>query len=362
MEEQLKDGLLTIALGTYQLGYLLLTPDLVIQSGNEQAGRWLDWPLDHFTGCLVTDAFPELIGSEEALKGLNFEGAPFLLEDIYRPSPDGQGAYFDLRAIRLHHEADPLLVITTDVTRKAHQELLLQQQRNELRLLSADLTLMNDRLSYILKRLVPESVALQMMSDRQLPAPGGDLLREATILFADMRDFTMFAEVFQPSDTLEFLNIYLAIVAEAILAHEGSLVQLVGDMIMGVFNIPDEQPDHSMRAIRAALDIQAGLQAFNESSDIRFPAVSFGVGISTGPVIAGYLGVQQRFRYAVVGDATNVAFHLSSLAAAGRILVSESTVSAAGNRIVVQEKGDFQLKRRQNLVKVYELSAIEGEE
>lgn len=362
MEEQLKNGLLTIAIHTYELGYLLLTPDLTIQTGNEHVRRWLDQPHEHFAGCAVTDALPELIGSEEALKALSPDDAPFLLEDIYRASPDGQGAYFDLRVIRLRHDAGPLLVTTTDVTRKARQELLLQQQRNEVRLLSADLTLMNERLSYILKRLVPEQVALQMMSDRQLPAPGGDFVREATILFADMRDFTMFAEVYQPSDTLEFLNTYLAIVAEAILQHAGSLVQLVGDMVMGVFNVPDEQPDHAVRAIRAALDVQARLHAFNESADTRFPAVSFGVGISTGTVIAGYLGVQQRFRYAVVGDATNVAFHLSSLAAAGRILISESTVSAAGDGIVVQEKGEFQLKRRRNLVKVYELSAIEEQE
>lgn len=359
MEEQLKNGLLSIAIRTYELGYLLLTPDLVIQSGNDHVRRWLARSLEDLAGCLVTDALPELVGSEEVVANLRLGEDVFLLEDIHRPSPDGQGFYFDLRAIRLRDEAGPLLLTITDVTRKARQELLLQQQRNEVRLLSADLTLMNERLSYILKRLVPESVALQMMSNQRMPAPGGDLVREATILFADMRDFTMFAEVYKPSDTLEFLNTYLAIVADAILAHEGSLVQLVGDMVMGVFNVPENQPDHPIRAIRAALDIQTRLRAFNETSDTRFPAVSFGVGLSTGTVIAGYLGVQQRFRYAVVGDATNVAFHLSSLAAAGRILLSASTVAGAGSDIVVQEKGDFQLKRRRNLVKVYELIAIE---
>jgi adenylate cyclase len=191
-----------------------------------------------------------------------------------------------------------------------------------------------------------------------VPKPGGEILRDATTLFADMRDFTAFAEVYQPSDTLEFLNTYLAIVSEAILRHEGSLIQLVGDMVMGVFNIPEVQPDHAQRAIRAALDIQKSLGEFNAAADSRFPAVSFGVGISTGPIIAGYLGFQQRFRYAVVGDTTNVAYHLSSLAAPGRILLSDSTVNAVGNAIVVQEKGDIQLKRRRKLVKVYELNSV----
>jgi adenylate cyclase len=235
---------------------------------------------------------------------------------------------------------------------------MLQQQRNEVQLLSAELTAANERLSYMLKRLIPASVAQNLIQNRQLPKPGGEVLREATILFADMRDFTVYAEVYQPSDTLELLNTYLAVVAEAILRHEGSLVQLVGDMVMGVFNIPEPQSDHALRSVRAAVDIQDSLKAFNASADSRFPEVSFGVGISTGPIIAGYLGVQQRFRYAVVGDTTNVAFHLSSLAAPGRILIGEATVRAAGDAIVVREKGEMQLKRRRKLVKVYELNSI----
>ena len=69
-----------------------------------------------------------------------------------------------------------------------------------------------------------------------------------------------------------------------------------------------------------------------------------------------YLGIQQRFRYAVVGDATNVAFHLSSLAAGGHILLGQSTAELLGDEYAVIEKGDMQLKRRRKLVKVYELS------
>jgi adenylate cyclase len=288
-------------------------------------------------------------------------GPPFRIEEIYRPAVERGGVYFDLQVVRLDEQGECLLLLTTtDATNKALQEFLLQQQRNENQLISAELTLVNERLGYILNRLVPSSVARRLMSNRSLPKPGGETAREATILFADMRDFTAYAEVYQPLDTLEFLNHYLAVVAEAILRHDGSLVQLVGDMVMGVFNIPEEQPDHPARAIRAALDIQASLRAFNQTADPRFPAVSFGVGICTGPVIAGYLGFQQRFRYAVVGDATNVAFHLSSIAAADHILLSESTILAAGDGFSAREKGDFQLKRRRKLVKVYELTAING--
>jgi adenylate cyclase len=358
MDEQLKNGLLAQALHIYEIGYLLLSPELIILKGNQNIGRWLERPLDDFIGRHVTEALPELFGVEEVLTNLTAGVTPFCLEEIYRTARDGAGEYFDLQVTRLSEGDNRLLLTTADVTRKARQEFLLQQQRNEVQLLSAELTAANERLSYILKRLVPAPVAQSLIQNRRLPKPGGEVLREATILFADMRDFTVYAEVYQPSDTLEFLNTYLAVVAEAILRHEGSLIQLVGDMVMGVFNIPEPQSDHAMRAIRAAIDIQDSLKAFNASADSRFPDVSFGVGIGTGPIIAGYLGVQQRFRYAVVGDTTNVAFHLSSLAAPGRILLGEMTVRAAGDAIVVREKGEMQLKRRRKLVKVYELNSI----
>lgn len=356
MEEQLKNGLLTLATEIYYIGYLRLGPELQIRSGNRQVTRWLEHLLADCLGMVVTEAIPELIGSEALLLGLGEGQESFRMEQVYRPSADGLGQYFDMQVMRLAGGDGDLLLTTVDVTHQARQEQLLQQQRNEVQLLSAQLTIANERLNYLLTHLVPKSVAELMINSRELPQPGGEMVREATILFADMRDFTAFAETYHPSDTLEFLNTYLAVVSEAVLSHDGSLVQMVGDMIMGVFNIPEEQPDHAVRAVQTAIDIQTSLEQFIAQSDARFPAVSFGVGISTGNVIAGYLGAQQRFRYAVVGDATNVAFHLSSLAAGGRILLSEPTAQAVGNLFNFYEKGDIQLKRRRRLVKVYEIS------
>jgi adenylate cyclase len=358
MDEQLKNGLLTQAIQSYEIGYLLLTSELKITQANRNIYRWLAQPMAEVVGREVIEAFPELVGVEDILKGLSTGADAFRLEEIYRPSSDGKGQYFDLQVMCLAEGDDRLLLTTVDVTRNARQELLLQQQRNEVQLLSAELAAANERLSFILNRLVPQAVAQKLIQDRQMPRPGGGALYEATILFADMRDFTVFAEAYQPADTLEFLNIYLAVVADAILRYDGSLIQLIGDMVMGVFNVPDPQPDHPARAIRAAIDIQNSLSEFNATADSRFPNVKFGVGISTGPIIAGYLGMQQRFRYAVVGDTTNVAFHLSSLAAPGRILIGETTVRAVGDILNVIEKGDIQLKRRKKLVKVYELVSL----
>jgi adenylate cyclase len=354
-DEQLRNSLLSHAVRAYQMGYVLLAADLTIIGANVEVSPWLACSPGQVLGRPVTEAFPELVGMEEAVAALDETAEPFRLESIYRASAEGQERYFDLQLIRLAAPDGRLLLTTADVTGRTQHERALQQQRNVVQMLSAELGTANERLSYIVKRLLPAPVAASLLAERRLPAPGGEMVREATVLFADMRDFTAYAEAYQPADTLEFLNTYLAVVAEAVQRHEGSLVQLVGDLVMGVFNIPEEQPDHTRRAIRAAADIQASLRAYQATAQEHHPPVGFGVGISTGLVVAGYLGVQYRFRYSVVGDATNVAFHLSSLAAPGRVLVSESTLAGAGDDVAALEKGNFQLKRRRQWVKVYEL-------
>lgn len=140
----------------------------------------------------------------------------------------------------------------------------------------------NERMNYILNRLVPPSVARAMVADRQMPAPGGVMVREATILFADMRDFTAYAESYQPADILEFLNRYLSVVSTAILRHGGSLVQLVGDMVMGVFNIPDDQSDHAVRAVWAAFNIRKACEHLTRTRSPATRLRHLGWGLAPG--------------------------------------------------------------------------------
>lgn len=109
-------------------------------------------------------AFPELLGMESWLKTLHKDDAPTRLEDVFRPSDDGLGNYFDMQIIRLE-SGDDYLLTTVDVTHKTRQEQMLQQERNEGKLLSAELSIANERLSYLLNRLVPASIAQTMMTN-----------------------------------------------------------------------------------------------------------------------------------------------------------------------------------------------------
>jgi adenylate cyclase len=251
-----------------------------------------------------------------------------------------------------------------DVTTQTYHQQRIQQQRNETQLLTAQLNNANELLAFLLKRFVPEPVAKELIASNRVPELGREIEREATVLFADMRGFTGLAENLAPDAVLDLLNDYLGVVAQAVLRHEGTLVQVVGDMVMGVFNLPALQPDHAQLAVEASLDIRRSLEQYTGQKgggEAPLP-VGFGIGISTGRVVAGYLGLRQRYRYAVVGDTTNVAFYLCSQAAAGEIILCQSTVNASANGpaalrpgIVLVPRGEVWPKRRRQAVMTYAL-------
>jgi class 3 adenylate cyclase len=347
---------------------------LAVLAGNELIHQWLtgDYPIP--TGVAVTELFPELIGAEEQLRSLFHNGEMFTLRQVYRamhPVGETAAAYFDLQIERAKSMDGLLLLTILDVSIQTYHQQRIQQQRNENQLLAAQVTRANDQLAFLLKRFVPEPVATELIASHRTPELGSEMEREATVLFADMRGFTGLAEELAPQLVLNLLNEYLGIVAQSVLRHEGTLVQVVGDMVMGVFNLPGLQPDHARRAVEASLDIQQSLQAYLQqkgASGTGAP-VGFGIGISTGNVVAGYLGLQQRYRYAVVGDTTNVAFYLCSQAAAGQIILCESTIHALthgglpGGRanlppgMTLIPLGEVWPKRRRQAVRTYALAA-----
>lgn len=351
------------ALARYQTGYLLLDEELIILSGNDLIYCWIQEPVGELHGRLVTDVFPELIGAEADLLAL-FNGRPdYQLRQIQRTNGENEETYFDLQIGPAQNVERLLLLTVLDVTTQTQHQQRIQQQRNEKQLLAAELTAAQEQLHYLFKRFVPEPVAREILASNRMPVLGGELERVATVLFADMRGFTALAEPLAPKEVMDLLNEYLGVVAKAALRHGATLVQVVGDMVMGVFNLPQQQADHAKLAIEAGIDIQRSLQkhaqAKEEAAEL---AAGFGIGISTGRVVAGFLGMEQRYRYAVVGDTTNVAFYLCSQAAAGEVILCERTLQALDEAadvlpsgVSVRPRGNIWPKRRVQAVRTYTL-------
>jgi adenylate cyclase len=135
-------------------------------------------------------------------------------------------------------------------------------------------------------------------------------------MFTDLRGFTTFSEKLPAEKVIELLNMYLSEMSEAILAHGGTLISYMGDGILAVFGAPIEQPDHADRALdtaREMLDVR--LPRFNEllASEGFESGFKMGIGLNTGPFMAGNVGSERRLEFTTIGDTTNTASRMEGM-------------------------------------------------
>ena len=183
-------------------------------------------------------------------------------------------------------------------------------------------------------------------------------LREATILFADIRDFTPWVEASDPREVVRDLNAYFTEMETAIRAHGGLVLQYIGDEIEAVFGAPVDKPNHAEAAVRAALDMRARLAAWNAARQpAGRPPLRNGIGVHTGTVLAGNIGSADRLAYALVGDPVNLASRLQNLTKElqADILVSGTTRAKLDGDLPLVSLPAVRVKGRTAEVEVYAL-------
>ena len=137
-----------------------------------------------------------------------------------------------------------------------------------------------------------------------------------TVLFSDVRGFTTYSESRPPELVIDVLNRYLTMMTDVILKHGGTLVTFMGDGIMAVFGAPIEVEDHADRALAASREMAGPtLEAFNEWMAEHGEPDGFriGIGLNSGPVMAGNVGSERRLEYTVIGDTTNTASRIEGM-------------------------------------------------
>ncbi len=150
------------------------------------------------------------------------------------------------------------------------------------------------------------------------------------------------------------LNRYLGAAADAVLLHEGTLDKFLGDAVMAIFNAPEHQEDHTMRAVRAALQMRNDILALHEVMAPQY-RLSFGIAINVGEAVVGLVGTKQRVDYTAIGDTINTAKRIQENAKAGQILLSETAYAAAKDHVTVTALDPMKVKGRVQPVQVYEL-------
>ena len=211
---------------------------------------------------------------------------------------------------------------------------------------------------YYLSPLVIDRV----LADPSLLRLGGER-REITAFFSDVAGFTSISEGLSPEDLVGLLNAYLSEMTDIILDLGGTLDKYEGDAIIAFWNAPVDQPDHALRACRAALRCRQRLADLREEFRGRYGhEVRMRIGVNSGPAVVGNMGSERRFDYTAMGDTMNLA---SRLEGAGKVygvstLVGEETERRVRDEILAREVDVIRVVGKKQPIRVFELLGEKG--
>ncbi|MGF1496226.1 MAG: PAS domain S-box protein [Elainellaceae cyanobacterium] len=194
-----------------------------------------------------------------------------------------------------------------------------------------------DKSERLLLNILPKAIAHQLKQNSQAIA---NRFEEATILFADIVDFTSLSARVSPTDLVDMLNLIFSSFDQLADRHGLEKIKTIGDAYMVVGGLPTPRPDHIQAIAELALDMQEQIAKFKRDTGEPF---QLRIGINTGPVVAGVIGIR-KFIYDLWGDTVNVASRMESQGVAGNIQVTEPVYEALKDRYLLQKRGTIHIK------------------
>jgi len=246
--------------------------------------------------------------------------------------------------------------LTTPRGKKEGLTLLFTNQTREKEL-KKTVKIVNDERRVIkdmFARYMSQEVMTSLMENPDSIKLGGDK-RTATVFFADIRGYTSFSEGRDPEDIVEILNEYFSEAVENVLVYKGYIDKFIGDCIMAVWGVPMmPKKDDAINAVSCAVAIQSAVRSVkrkffrNDAARLRI-----GIGINTGPLVAGNLGSIQRMDYSVIGDTVNLAARLEGAAEADEIIISQATRDHIGNQFNLEKRKPIRVKGKEKPIQIY---------
>lgn len=205
--------------------------------------------------------------------------------------------------------------------------------------------------------VAPESVneILAIYDQGGLSLTGGR--REVSVLSIALRGLSRLSEASAPEAVIQAMGLYTARIFEIVFQHGGSMHSQVGNTIIAMWNLPLVQPDHARLAVQAAFEIQAAIIKLNAETT-GLGLVESGLGVATGPVVAGQLSASSHGGYSVIGDVVNLAERLGILASENQVYVDPETHGQLGEEFVSRVVHTLRLRGRKDPVQVWELRPI----
>ena len=187
--------------------------------------------------------------------------------------------------------------------------------------------------------------------------------QEVTAIFTDIYDFTTISERNPPEDVVNMLSVYFDILNRAVNAHNGTIIQFLGDSIFAMWNAPVADDNHAEHACRAALAMKQALDSFNaEQRGKGLAEFRTRFGVHTGTAVVGSVGASERLQYTAMGDTINVASRLEGMNKIyGTTVLASAEVEARCRDVIhFRPLGEGQAKGRSEAVDLFEvIGAVE---
>jgi adenylate cyclase len=239
------------------------------------------------------------------------------------------GAFLYFQLI-LHIVRPVLMVIIALTSNEAYRYIVEEREKSFLR--------------RTFQAYFPPRIVDRIMANPQLIASAGER-KELTIMFSDLSGFTRMSSRLSPDHIKALLNEYFEAMVEIAFHYEGTVDKFMGDGLMIFFGDPEPQPDHAVRCVRMAIDMQKRIREL----DLKWqqsgqPPIQARIGINTGVVVVGNMGSERRLSYTVLGSDVNLAQRFEANAPVGGILISKRTNQLLGGesptrQVFVKVKG-----------------------
>jgi class 3 adenylate cyclase len=209
-----------------------------------------------------------------------------------------------------------------------------------------------------LSRYVGENLIEKLLNTKVDVFPENER-NEVSILFADIRSFTVISERMRPEDVLSMLNQYFGAMVEIIFKNNGILDKFVGDQAMALFGVIPGKNGGPWDAVSAAIQMQRETAALMEirASEGK-ETFQVGIGINTGHAIIGNVGSENRMDYTVIGNSVNVAAKLEQMARGGEIIIGEETYAQTRGRFPISRKMQLAIKDRKEPLTFYKIDSL----
>ncbi len=221
---------------------------------------------------------------------------------------------------------------------------------------------MNDKKDLIIeafKKYLPNRIVEKIMTDPTKVRVESER-RFVTILFGDVSGFTALSEKLDPEEVVHIINRYFSAMLKIVEKYGGDVDKFIGDAIMVIFGAPVAHADDPERAVRAAVEMQQVIQAFDPvvTPDGTVVKVKMSIGINTGEVVAVNMGSDKRMEYTVMGDNVNLSSRLEGVATADQIIISDNTFQYVKDVIEYEKLKPVKVKGKEKPIQIYLVKGI----